>query len=55
MNDTAFTCHECDRNAVGVIKTDDATRYYCQSHYRDAIREYAEIINEKRLLPGGKQ
>jgi len=53
MNETGFGCNECERNAVGLVKVSGTTLYLCQSHYRQAIREYAEELSEKRLLPTG--
>jgi len=44
-------CDECDRESVGLIKFSETTKYLCNSHYRKAIEEHAELIEEKRLLP----
>lgn len=46
-----FECQECDREPVGVIKTDESSHYLCRYHYRKGMEKYSETMTEHRLLP----
>jgi hypothetical protein len=43
-------CNECDKQAVGVVKTDETSLFLCQLHFRKAREEYGPAIKETRLL-----
>jgi len=47
----SFECEECEKDAVGLIKVNTKTLHLCRLHYRKGIEEYAEWMDEKRLLP----
>ena len=48
---STFDCTECDRGAVGLVKVRGNTLYGCNYHYRKAIEEYADVMDDNRLLP----
>jgi len=53
MGMSNFDCQECDRGAIGLVKVHENTLYLCRVHYRDAIQEWAEVMDEHRILPAG--
>jgi len=52
-DNSGFECGECDRGAIGLVKVHGSTLYLCRVHYRDAIEEWAEVMDTHRLLPAG--